>query len=287
MATKPDVRAIKDNLVRLFTTTDDDIPETPMVIPRVSTENVVQVARAQTAVDLTGQHKLVMAFGPGRSGKTTLLRWIAERAIQGERPLSLATADAGRPTLRRFFPDTDGPDVPEQAQAWLERMFTALMRQQTTVAIDFSADMNLSSLLRHAPNLHETLEGVGVAPVALYMLTTRSSDLTVLHAMEEAGFKPQATALVLNLGTIDEGRDPTAEFAQLRRNSVYRSAVARGAVEIWMPRFYAARQVEDRGMSFSTARMPSSGISIFDQSRTVHWLEAMETAFGPILTWLP
>jgi hypothetical protein len=136
------------------------------------------------------------------------------------------------------------------------------------------------------------MEGAGVEPVALYPLTPRSSDLTPIAAMAQAGFRPKAAALILNEGRTDSTRAPLQEFGQIRRHSVYKSAIAQGAVEVWMPRLYAAKAIEDRRISFRQAvngEMPDSGLGLgpFDRSRTRHWLAAMEEAFTPIASWLP
>ena len=110
--------------------------------------------------------------------------------------------------------------------------------------------------------------------------------------MAQAGFWPKATALILNEGRADSTRPPLQEFGQIRRHSVYKSAIAQGAVEIWMPRLYAAKAIEDRRIGFRRAvngEIPAGGLGLgpFDRSRTRHWLAAMEDAFAPIASWLP
>jgi hypothetical protein len=228
-----------------------------------------------------------MTFGPGRSGKTLVLRWLAERALERNVEINLATVDAARPALKLFFPEVIAPGAPERVTFWLERMISRLMSAPRHVAIDFGADMTLEPILRQAPNLTEMLEDAGIAAVALYLLTPRSLDLTVLDRMVEAGFKPPATALILNLGAADPARDPEQEFAQIRKHSAYRAALDRGAVEVWMPRLYAAKAIEDRFMSLHRAATAEGGLSLWDQTRAFNWLQQMEAAFAPCLTWLP
>jgi hypothetical protein len=138
------------------------------------------------------------------------------------------------------------------------------------------------------------MEEAGVHPVALHLLSPRSSDLTPLLALEKAGFQPKATALILNEGRADPSRDREQEFAHIRRHSAYRTAIARGAVEIWMPRLFTAKPIEDRRISFAHAvagTMPEGrtdpALGPFDRSRTRHWLTAMDEAFAPMASWLP
>lgn len=280
-------KTVKDNIVQLFSESDEVLPETPLMIAPAAPWDPVS-ATGLTAVDLTGKPRIIMTFGAGRSGKSTLLRWCVERAqrTRSDEGLVLATADARRPTLKRFFPGAMMPGTPDGAMAWLEKLLSKLVETRKTAAIDFGADMSLVPLLAQLPNLHQVISDAGVEAVALYLLTPRSGDLTVLDGMEKVGFRPVATALILNMGTMMQA-DAEAEFAQIRRHSAYKAAIERGAVEIWMPRLWAARAVEDRGISFHVATEAESGIALFDRSRVFHWLNQMDQAFAPIGSWLP
>jgi hypothetical protein len=237
-----------------------------------------------------------MAIGLGATGKTTLLRWLCERALErNDDDLALATVDPVNRELGHYFPAAMAPPTQEPAQVteWLERLLTMIMETGKSVALDFGGgDTTLARLLMEVPDLQQMMEGAGVEPVALYPLSPRSSDLTPLAAMAQAGFLPKATALILNEGRADSTRAPLQEFGQIRRHSVYKSAIAQGAVEVWMPRLYAAKAIEDRRIGFRQAangEMPDGGLGLgpFDRSRTRHWLAAMEEAFAPIASWLP
>jgi hypothetical protein len=276
------IKSVKDNIIRLFDARDDDLPETPLSAPRL-TQEALPAPSLASAVDLSGKPRVVMTFGAGRSGKSTFLRWTVERAIDrdGETGAVLATVDALRPTLQRFFPSAIVPKQPDG----LERLISRLIELKRTAAIDFGADASLVPLLTQVPNMHQMMLDHGVEPVVLYLLSPRSADLTVLMAMEAARFQPTATALILNMGTM-VGQDPEGEFGQLRRHSVYKAAVERGAVEIWMPRLFAAKAVEDRGIAFRKAVGADGGLGLFDRSRVANWLTAMDLACAPIASWL-
>jgi hypothetical protein len=148
----------RDNIIKLFTADDDaDVAEAPLAAlrppPQARTPSTVV-----TGIDLTGRPKLLMTFGPGRSGKTLVLRWLAERALERNVEINLATVDAARPALKLFFPEVIAPGAPERVTFWLERMISRLMSAPRHVAIDFGADMTLEPILRQAPNLTEMLE---------------------------------------------------------------------------------------------------------------------------------
>jgi hypothetical protein len=151
--------------------------------------------------------------------------------------------------------------------------------------------MSLVPLLEQAPTLQDGLVKAGVTPVALYLLSPREDDLTILDAQEAMGFQPTATALIMNTGTM--AGNEYSEFDQVRRNSTYRRAVARGAVEIWMPRHQAAKTIEDWKLALLTAPNHEmedgspSPLGLIGRSQSYAWLQNMEKAFTPIISWLP
>lgn len=281
---------LKDNIYQLFDNHEADLPEAQLEVPRLSQDGQTPPSLA-SGVDLSGKPKVLMVMGAGRSGKSTLLRWVVERALgSGNDPAPvLATLDTLRPTLRHFFP---GAMVVDKGRG-LERLLGKLIDLKRSAAIDFGADQTLAPLLAQLPDLQIMMQAGGIEPVALYTLTPRPSDLTVLLSMEQAGFRPAATALVLNMGTMAT-TDSDAEFAQIRRHSVYQAAVERGAVEVWMPKLWAAEAVEGRRLGFRQAmawaggggELPMPGMSVFDRSRVQHWLESMDRSFTPIASWL-
>jgi hypothetical protein len=288
-----------ETAVSMFKDRDANLPEARLDVShlaRPSTAPARYDPNIQT-VDMTGKAKALMAIGLGATGKTTLLRWACERALERSEDdqLVLATVDPVNRELGYYFPETMSPQTqePTQITAWLEQMLASVMEAKKSIAIDFGGgDTTLSRLLTEVPDLQQMMQDAGVEPVALYPLTPRSSDLTPIAAMAQAGFRPKAAALILNEGRADSTRAPLQEFGQIRRHSVYKSAIAQGAVEIWMPRLYAAKAIEDRRLGFRQAvngEMPVGGLGLgpFDRSRTRHWLAAMEEAFAPIASWLP
>jgi hypothetical protein len=271
---------------------DLHFPETPVDVAHLVGPAVGPSPTTQTVTDLRGKPKVVMAIGRGQTGKTTLLRWMCERALARDEQLVLATLDPINRELTKFFPDAMSPGA-EDPRFWLDQFLMAIMEAKRSAAVDFGGgDTSLARLAVEVPDLQPMIESAGLEPVAFHLLTPDSEDVTSLAAVEQAGFQPTATALVLNIGRSSLWRDPRNEFANIRRHSVYRAAVARGAVEIWMPTLYSAKAIKDRRISFQqalTGQGPGEGmvLGLFDRSRTRHWLAAMEEAFAPIASWLP
>jgi hypothetical protein len=286
-------------VIRLFAdASDDDLPVASLDISHIGSHSPPK-ATARGAMSLDGKAKINLAIGQGGVGKTTLLRWIAERSLARDDgdPLALVTVDPVNRELAHYFPDAMAPKTqdPTQITAWLEKLLTYLMAEKKSAAIDFGGgDISLSRLVAEVPDLQVMMEEADVQPVCLYPMSPRETDVTPLAIMQRAGFQPKATALILNLGRADPTREPEQEFKQLRRQPAYRAALDAGAVEVWMPRLFAAKAIEDRRIGFQqamTGRMPDgqsgAGLGPFDRSRTHHWWKAMDEAFASIRSWLP
>jgi len=269
----------------------DVLPAPTLSAARVAPRPEPQQPAAASALDLSGRPKVVMTIGTGGTGKTTLLRWICEKAFERDdgTELMLATVDPVNRELGQYFADTVSPQAGDTA-AWLERLLAKIVETKWNAAIDFGGgDTSLPRLVAEIPDLLTVMEDAKIAPVAIYLLSPRVDDLTPLSEMQAAGFQPPATALVLNEGRVDTSREPIREFALLRRHPAYRAAIERGAVEVWMPRLYAAQQIEARRITYRQAAdgAGTPPLGVFDRSRVHRWLTTMDAAFAPIASWLP
>ena len=135
-------------------------------------------------------------------------------------------------------------------------------------------------------------EAQGFAIVLFYTVGPQEEDLSPLATMEGLGFKPAATAVVLNEAMAEVGDPPLTAFARILRHSAFLAAVKRGAIPIWMPRLLPAQQVEIRRLHFRDAAAGEVGqgktpLGPFDRSRVLNWLQAMDANFAGIKTWLP
>ena len=142
-------------------------------------------------------------------------------------------------------------------------------------------DTSLHRLLATMPDLAEVMEAEGVAPVAIHVIGSDPHDLVPLAAMEAAGFRPAATALVLNEMT---GRRD--KFAPVLRHSAVQAAVTRGAVQLWMPLLTpdVARMVDARRLQFTQV---GNTLGPFAGASVRNWLRAMAEEFAPIVSRLP
>lgn len=268
---------------------------------KLRAEAEAMVRPTTQAVDLSGRPKAIFVIGAGATGKTTLLKWMAGRAITNKRPLLLASVDAENRELKDYFQagSVHEPPTyePSEMVRWLESYLLFAAEKKATAAIDLGGgDQTLTRLVTETPDLVDVLEQAGISPVAFYMLSPRTTDLAVLGTLEDGGFRPTATALVRNAGRVRDGYSREQEFRWTVKQAPYRAAVSRGAIELWLPPIHgtAAREAENRRLRFEEAAAgkardgsKAGPLGPFDRSRIQSWMRKMEQEFEAVSSWLP
>ena len=278
-------------------TTVDDGDALELSLPSV-TERMVMPAPAKPAIDLSTQEKLWLLVGAGGGGKTLLARWLGDKMTQAGTLQSsmLAALDPTNRTLADFFRVVEQPPSanPARVTTWLHELLTFVSSQRVGGIVDFGGNnTSLMALVETAPTFADALDESGVAAVAAYLLSPRVDDLTLLAGFEKAGFQPKATALILNLGRSESQED----FNAVRRHPAYKTALARGAVELWLPKLQpqsVALEIERKRLHFSATRdgitlngHKPADISLIERVMIRGWLGEMDQSFAPVATWLP
>lgn len=268
-----------------------------LTLPSV-TERVTVERTGKPALDLSRQAKLWLMIGAGGGGKTLLSRWFGgkmhEAGTLGD--AVLAALDPTNRTLAEFFGVVEQPPNanPLRVTAWLRDFLGTVVAERAGGIVDFGGNnTSLMQLVETSPTFADPLDEAGVAAVAAYLLSPRVDDLTLLAGFEKLGFRPKATALILNLGRAETPDD----FDAVRRHPAYKAARARGAVEIWMPKLEPqslALEIERKRLHFIQARdgitpegHKPADISAFERAIIREWLERMDAAFASIETWMP
>lgn len=281
----PDTSTPKDRMAKLMNVlrrAEEDLPE--ISLPQIQLVGETPTVTQISPIDLSDQHKLVLVFGAGNSGKKTLVRWLVEQALPRQMELSITTVDPMRSVLCDYFPGVSSPGT-MPLQTFIELAISGIVANPCSAIFHFAADTTLRELLQQVPDLMGMLDDAGIAPVVLYTLTPRPDDLTIMQAME-AMWQPPATAAVLNLGVM-KSVEVEWEFADTRRHSIYRRLMDRGGIEVMMPRLGAAGAVSKRRpLSFEEAAK-GVGVGAWDGRKVKIWRTLMEHHFSPIAKWLP
>lgn len=311
MATKPTTAPGADappadeggaSIVRLFQRKRSfDAPEATIGLPPSAVDAAASsLTPSGPVLDLSGKPKVWFVSGPGRSGKTTLLRFTLEAATTAGSEVMAAALDPQNRSLAAFVDGVDQPPTNEAASvaAWLEELLRFAMEEKRSALLDLGGgDTSLSRLLDDAPDLGDVMEEAGVSPIAIYTLGPRVDDLSSLASFEKKGFAPKATALILNEGLVAPTQSREEAFGWVLNHSAFREAVARGAVPIWMPRLDAtvANEIEAKRLSFGLARdgqepqgrAPVGPLGPLNRSRVRKWMGSMDQALAPIRSWFP
>ncbi len=244
--------------------------------------------------------KLLVAMGRGKTGKSTMIRWAAERAFTHGRPPVIADADRTNATLAAFFDGVTRPESPDadDVKNWLNGVLESQIEAKAG-GKPFSVFLDLGGgdlvLKEHAAHLGLVAfcEAYGIEPVAVHFLGADLDDLAYLRDVEESGaFAPRKTLLVLNEGTLAPGKQPARAFEAVKSHAIFKAAIGRGAKAVMMPRLQCMGEVDSRRLLFSAAaagRVPEGQAPFGPINRqfVTMWLRAMDEAFSSVSDWLP
>lgn len=235
--------------------------------------------------------KLVVPFGRGRVGKSTWTRWATERAISAGRPVVIADGDRTNATLAAFFDGCLRPESDDDwtIKRWLIALTEAVAENGCSTVLDMGAGDMLFQSVAQEYGVAELMESVGVEPVAVHVLGPSLDDLSLLAALEsQAIFCPQRTLLVLNEGSIQDGRPFERAYEAVRGHPVYRAALERGAREVVMRRLSCMAQLDEQRLLFGQAADRTlKNLGLLSKQSVVIWQRNMEAAHETVRAWLP
>jgi hypothetical protein len=249
-----------------------------------------------TGMDLSGRHKIIFWVGRGKTGKTTGIRWLAEKTLLNGTPLLMADLDTTNDTFSRYIDKVARPPEaidPAMSLKWLDRLLQHSLTQKMSALIDLGGgDTTLRRLAVELPDLVALFEAQGFAVVLFHTVGPQEEDLSPLATLQGLGFKPTASAIILNEAMVDVGETRDMAFARILRHSAVRRAINEGAVPVFMPRLVAAQPVEIRRLKFNDAVAGKTGradtpLGPFDRARVRLWLDAMDANFAGVSSWLP
>ena len=258
-------------------------------------DELINLARtAAERMNLAGKNKAIFFLGRGKTGKTTTIRFLAEKWFQQDTPMALLDADRTNGVLRQYFDSVERPpsDDDGSVAAWMVDTVLEAIADQANILIDLGGgDTTLAHLVQSVPSFVQEVERAGGAVVACCTLGSEQDDLMPMARLDAMGLRPTATVLLFNLAALSVPLNKTS-FAAIQSHDFYKTLVeTRGAAPIFVPVLKAAAAVENRRMTFEDARdgviRPGiSPISPFLRLAIRDWMLKMDKAFEPIRSWL-
>jgi hypothetical protein len=258
------------------------LPTLPLPLPP---DPAREAAAHAAGIDLSGKAKCWFFIGRGRTGKSSLARYVAETSAAAGGEAAIAAVDPINRSLRSFLDGVLEPPSsdPAEIKIWLRQLIEFLMENRHSGLIDLGGgDTSLLALLRDMPDLTDIMSGAGVEPVAIYMAGTDQHDLTPMAMASKAGFNPRASAIVLNEL---HGRRET-DFDQVMDHPAYQEAVSRGALQLWMPLLTpeAARVIDTNHWRYLDAK---AKLGPFYASAVHSWLRRLGAEMECVESWFP
>ena len=272
------------------------LPEVPLGRRQPQVEALAAFT-AQTQIhgsrkDLSGKSKVIFFTGRGRTGKTTLVRYFAERLSITNSKFSVLDGDKTNPVLDQYF-DAERPDSFDDASmaAWIAGNALACVGNGAHLIVDLGGgDTSLAQLVQVLPNLVAELEAGDGAVVVCCTLGTAPEDLSPLSNLYTLGFRPTATALLFSQAALTTPLTE-ASFAAIQTHSFYKRLLdEQGAVPILVPALSVAAAVEARRLNFQHAcdgATPPGGfpLGLYERFVVRDWMVKMEKAFAPVASW--
>ncbi|MCB8883937.1 hypothetical protein ACELLULO517_27065 [Acidisoma cellulosilytica] len=247
--------------------------------------------KIETGIDLAGKPKIVFAAGRGKTGKTTLLRWMTETALDQGSSVVLADIDPTNSSFASYFEGVEQPEIDDPAgvRRWLLDLIEDCIASKQSAIIDLGGgDTTLRSLAGDLPNFAGEIEKGGLSPVIFYLAGNQPEDLLPARTLIDRGFSPQAQAIVFNETAIATGLTREQTFARVAASPDYRMLTKR-AISLWMPRLFPMEALEARHCHFLDARdrTVTPQLGLFESAGVRAWLDAMNARFAGVSSWIP
>ncbi len=224
--------------------------------------------------------RFVTAVGRGHTGKSVLLRWAVERALDAGRDVVIADGDGTNCSLAARFgvervtqpPSTKADDMFK----WVCGLVDQQIEDRRTVYLDLGGgDTTLATWAREMDPLPLFLEN-GIAPVMLYLLSSDLDDLIPVLHMETVMQAPQV-ALVFNEGMIPPDRGVVAAFGatEAKLATAPFAAVMARAKMVNLPRLRIMQEVERK-----VALTPTGAFMVR------RWEREVATELAEIADWI-
>lgn len=242
---------------------------------------------------------LAVRFGRGRTGGTTFLDFLVQRARRDGRALLIGDGDRNNATLSGLYPpDSPGgalqPRSGEIADAteWVTEIISRMAEERVSMVLDMGGGDKVLSEHSNDMALPEFCEASGIEPLAIYMMGPDREDLQHVANIFEAGyFRSEKALLVLNESMVKTGKGASGAFDFIYKEERFEPVIASVQI-VYMPKLACMEAIRAEKLTFFDAaagKKGSSGraLSLGHQFMVKTWLNRMEKAVAKVEAWLP
>ena len=242
---------------------------------------------------------LAIRFGRGRTGGTTFLDFVVQRARRAGRTVAIADGDAHNATLARLYPPGEeggairprGSDIGDVTE-WVTEVVSQMAADRSSMVLDMGAGDK--ALEEHAKemNLREFCEAAGVRTLAIYSLGPTFDDFNhIMNIYEKGYFRSERSILVLNESLVAAGKSAGGAFDFVFSHPRFK-AIDEDARSAIMPRLACMEAMRNESLSFYEAAEGKRGLSgrpmsLGHQFMVKTWINRMEENLSDLDAWLP
>ena len=255
-----------------------------------------------TANGLVLRPVMGIRLGRGRTGGSTFVDMLVQRARTAGRKVVIADGDLRNSTLSGLYPPgTAGGALQPQSDDLVDMkdLFTTALGQAVSdgasLLVDFGGGDRVMLEYGRELSLVEMAEGLGLVPLAIFVTGPEMDDFDHILSLWRSGvFRPAHSLLVLNEHLIPNGRSPEGAFRSLMDRPEFSQLGEEGLKPIVMPRLPCMSHVRDAGLSVVDAMKGKAGkkgvpLDPVRQFMVKTWLKRLETVFAEedVIEWLP
>lgn len=253
--------------------------------------------------DQRGSRKvLAVRFGRGRTGGSTGMDFLIQRARRQGRRVLIGDGDRRNATLARFYPETekDGASQPAtdelaDVKEWITGLLGQAAVSETSLVLDMGGGDRALAEYHYDLQIVEFAESYGLAPLGVYFCGPDMDDFDHVVKVWRAGyFRSKRSVLFMNEHLVRAGKTPAGAFERILERPEVEEMAEAGMTVVLMPRLACMNELREKGLSLfdAAAWKPGVGGRRLDPVRAHMvdtWLKRLEEALEreEVTEWLP
>jgi hypothetical protein len=250
-------------------------------------------------VDQESRPVLAIRFGRGRTGGTTFLDFLIQRARRAGRAVTIADGDRKKPTLAGLYPPGElggalqprGKDIGDVME-WVTEITSQAAADQVSMVLDMGAGDDVLELHGKDLNLREFCIASGVEPLAIYSIGPEADDFDyVMGVYDDGYFRSERALLVMNESLVPVGKSAGGMFDFVYSDPRF-ERISETVRPVIMPKLACMGMMRQERLTYYEAAEGKRGrggtsISLGHQFIAKTWINRMEENLAPVRDWLP